>query len=410
MNDAAAAGMGTGSAWAVGRGPMILVALGHCGTHWVAATFFTVLPFLATDLGLSYTETGFLVSVFYISAALANLPSGMAADVTGRRVLIQALALAGGALALAGFGLAPGGTAAPLALAVAVAVMGATNMLWHPAAISYLSLVYPARKGFALSIHALGANLGDALGPLAAGAVLMAVRWPETSYINALPAILMAGILVVALGRAHGGGAHHVRVGDAREYLRGMAALLKRRAVWLLCFLAGFRTATQNGLLVFLPLYLTHDLKASPVAMGFAMTMLQVGGMIAAPLAGLWSDRVGRRPVVLAGLGATTLIVFALTFVDSLPLYVAGVSVLGFCMYALRPVIHGWMMDMAPKELGGSVTSLVFGTQSGLATLIPVIGGALADRFGLVSVFYFLAGTVLFANVLTLLVPKEEKA
>ncbi|MEK7820326.1 MAG: MFS transporter, partial [Pseudomonadota bacterium] len=349
-------------------------------------------------------------SVFYVSAALANVPSGMAADVTGRRVLIQALALLGGALALAGFGLVPGGTAAPLALAVAVAVMGATNMLWHPAAISYLSLVYPARKGFALSIHALGANLGDAVAPLAAGAVLMVVRWPETAYVNALPAILMAGILVVALGRARGGDAHHVRVGDAREYLRGMAALLKRRAVWLLCFLAGFRTATQNGLLVFLPLYLTHDLKASPVAMGFAMTMLQVGGMIAAPLAGLWSDRAGRRPVVLAGLGATTLIVFALTFVDSLPLYVAGVSVLGFCMYALRPVIHGWMMDMAPKELGGSVTSLVFGTQSGLATLIPVIGGALADRFGLVAVFYFLAGTVLFANVLTLLVPKEERA
>ena len=389
---------------------MILVALGHCGTHWVAATFFTVLPFVATDLGLSYTETGFLVSVFYVSAALANVPSGMAADVTGRRVLIQALALLGGALALAGFGLVPGGTAAPAALAVAVAVMGATNMLWHPAAISYLSLVYPARKGFALSIHALGANLGDAVAPLAAGAVLMVVRWPETAYVNALPAILMAGILVVALGRARGGDAHHVRVGDAREYLRGMAALLKRRAVWLLCFLAGFRTATQNGLLVFLPLYLTHDLKASPVAMGFAMTMLQVGGMIAAPLAGLWSDRAGRRPVVLAGLGATTLIVFALTFVDSLPLYVAGVSVLGFCMYALRPVIHGWMMDMAPKELGGSVTSLVFGTQSGLATLIPVIGGALADRFGLVAVFYFLAGTVLFANVLTLLVPKEERA
>ncbi|MBM3565450.1 MAG: MFS transporter, partial [Alphaproteobacteria bacterium] len=115
-------------------------------------------------------------------------------------------------------------------------------------------------------------------------------------------------------------------------------------------------------------------------------------------------------PVVLAGLGATTLIVFALTFVDSLPVYVAGISVLGFCMYALRPVIHGWMMDLAPKELGGSVTSLVFGTQSGLTTLMPIVGGALADRFGLPAIFYFLAGTVLFANVLTLLVPKEEKA
>ena len=410
MSDAAAAGMGMGSAAAGGRGPMILVALGHGGTHWVAATFFTILPFIATDLRLSYTETGFLVSAFYVSAALANLPSGMVADVTGRRVLIQAVALAGGALALAGFVLAPAGAAGALALAVAVCVMGATNMLWHPAAISYLSLVYPARKGFALSIHALGANLGDALGPLAAGALLMVVRWPETALVNALPAVLIAGILVLALGRAHPGAAHHVRVAGARAYLRGLAALLKRRAVWLLCLLAGFRTATQNGLLVFLPLYLTHDMKASPVAMGFAMAMLQAGGVIAAPLAGLWSDRAGRRPVVLAGLAATTAIVFALTLVDSVPVYIAGVSVLGFCMYALRPVIHSWMMDLAPKELGGSVTSLVFGTQSGLTTLMPPIGGALADRFGLIAVFYFLAGTVLFANLLTLMVPKEEKA
>ncbi len=409
MNEAITAGTKMGSALAGGRGPMVLVALGHGGTHWVAATFFTILPFVATDLGLSYTETGFLVSVFYASAALANLPSGMAADVTGRRVLIQAVALALGALALAGFALVPGGTAAPLALAGAVCVMGVTNMLWHPAAISYLSLVYPARKGFALSIHALGANLGDALGPLAAGAMLMVMRWPETALVNALPAIAIAGILVAALGRAHAGAAHRVRVEGAGAYLRGMAALLKRRAVWLLCLLAGFRTATQNGLLVFLPLYLTHDLKASPVAMGLAMAMLQAGGVIAAPLAGLWSDRAGRRPVVLAGLAATTLIVFALTFIESVPVYVAGVSVLGFCMYALRPVIHGWMMDLAPKELGGSVTSLVFGTQSGLTTLMPLAGGVLADRFGLVAVFYFLAGTVLCANGLTLMVPKEEK-
>jgi nitrate/nitrite transporter NarK len=39
---------------------------------------------------------------------------------------------------------------------------------------------------------------------------------------------------------------------------------------------------------------------------------------------------------------------------------------------------------------------------------MPPIAGALADRYGLVSVFYFLAASVLAANVLTLFVPKEE--
>jgi MFS family permease len=142
--------------------------------------------------------------------------------------------------------------------------------------------------------------------------------------------------------------------------------------------------------------------------MGLTLAVLQVGGIVASPIAGAVSDRIGRRPVVLAGLGATTAIIAALTFVTSIPVYVAGVAFLGFFMYALRPVIHGWMMDLAPKELGASVTSLVFGTQSSLAALMPVVGGALADRFGLVSVFYFFAASVLVANVLTLFVPGEE--
>jgi nitrate/nitrite transporter NarK len=51
----------------------------------------------------------------------------------------------------------------------------------------------------------------------------------------------------------------------------------------------------------------------------------------------------------------------------------------------------------------------MFGVQAGLSALAPLIGGALADRFGLVSVFYFLAAAVLVANLLALAVPKSER-
>lgn len=384
---------------------MYLAALGHCGTHWVAAVMTTIMPFIATDLGLSYTEVGFLLSVFYISSTAANLPSGVVVDVTGRRVLFQALALVVGALGLAAFA----ATDSPVALAAAIAVIGATNMLWHPAAISYLSIVYPLRRGYALAIHSLGANVGDALGPFAAGAMLVAMSWKTAALFNAIPVLLSAVLIFALLNRSHATQpAPHVDTGGVRQYLAGMAGLLKRRAIWLLCLLSGFRSMTQYGLLAFLPLYLTHDLKVGPFWMGLALALLQVGGILAAPIAGAVSDRVGRRPVVIAGLGATSVIIAGLTLVTSIPVYVAGVAFLGFFMYALRPVIHGWMMDMAPQELGGSVTSLVFGAQSGLATLMPLIGGALADRYGLVAVFYFLAASVLAANVLTLFVPKEE--
>lgn len=390
---------------APGQGPMYLVSLGHCGTHWIAATYLTLMPFVATELGLNYTQVGFLISVFFISSTAANLPSGIVVDLTGRRVLFQAIALVLGTVGLAGFALME----TPLALAAMVAVIGATNMLWHPAAISYLSLVYPRQRGYALAIHGLGANLGDAAAPFATGAMLAVMHWKSAALLNAFPVLLAAGVIFVLLHRSHASApAPRVTAAGLRSYLAGLAGLIKRRAIWLLCLLAGFRSMTQYGLLAFLPLYLTHDLHMNPFWMGLTLAVLQMGGIVASPLAGLFSDRIGPRPVVLAGLGATTAIILALTFVTSAPVYVAGVAVLGFFMYALRPVIHSWMMEMAPKELGGSITSLVFGTQSALATLMPIIGGALADRYGLIAVFYFLAAAVLVANVLTLFVPKDE--
>ena len=70
-----------------------------------------------------------------------------------------------GALALGSFGLASG----VLGLLPLVFLIGGTNNLWHPAAISYLSRRFPRQRGYALSIHALGANSGDALAPPRAG-------------------------------------------------------------------------------------------------------------------------------------------------------------------------------------------------------------------------------------------------
>ena len=78
---------------------------------------------------------------------------------------------------------------------------------------------------------------------------------------------------------------------------------------------------------------------------------------------------------------------------------------LGFVLYAVRPVIHSWMMDMAPPEVRGSATSLLFGTQAGLSVLMPLLGGAIADAYGLTEVFYFIAAIMFAANFVVFLLP-----
>lgn len=395
----------TGLRWK-GQGPVFLVGLGHCAVHWTAVTFYLLVPFITADLGLTYTEAGALVAVFHASSVLANLGSGPLVDVSGRRVLFQVVAVGLGGAALFGFA---GARGLPW-LVVMVAVIGGANNLWHPAAISFLSRRHPENRGYALSIHALGANMGDAIGPLAAGALLVWLSWQGTAAVGALPVLAVALLLGVTLMAEERAGAGAVGRGmGLGEYARGLRRMVADRAVLGLCLMAGFRTVTQNGLFVFLPLYLAHELGAGPLWVGLALTLMQLGGVVAAPIAGTWSDRVGRRPVVLAGLTASTAVIFGLAVLGNIALFIIGVSLLGFVLFAVRPVVHGWLMDLTPPRLGGSATSLMFGVQSSLSALALPVGGAIADAWGLAHAFTMLAGTALAANLLVLALPGDRR-
>ncbi len=396
----------TGVDWRL-QGRAFLVALGHGGTHWVAAVFYIVLPFITRDLGLSYAQAGTLVAVFHASAALANFGSGLLVDVSGRRVVYQVASLIMGGGALLAFGF----SAEFLLLCLLTMFIGVSNNLWHPAAIAYVSEAYPGNRGYALSIHALGANVGDTLAPPATGALLAFLTWQNTSIVGAFPALIIAVLIGVLLLREDGHGATGARdaMGMA-DYFNGLKALVKDRAVLGLCIMAGFRSMTQNGLYVFLPLYLINVVETGPVVMGFTVMAMQIGGIIAAPVAGAWSDRAGRRPVVLAGLTTTTIAIVALTVIQHELLFIAGVSILGFALFAVRPVVHSWLLDLTPPRWSGSATSMMFGTQAILSAAVPVIGGIVADGYGLAVVFYLLAGTMIVANVLVYLLPAETAA
>ena len=394
----------TGLEWK-GQGTVFLVASGHGGTHWIAATLYLLLPFITRDLGLSYAEAGMLVAVFHLSAFAANFASGLAVDVTGKRVIYQVASLAVGAAALLGCGSAQ----SLLWLFPMVVLIGATNNLWHPPAISFLSENFPRQRGYALSIHALGASVGDALAPLAAGALLVWLSWRGTASVSALPVFALAAWFAFALTPRDRQGQRRGAAGSGLgEYWQDVKGLLGDRLILHLSLLAGFRNMAQMGLLVFLPIYLADVAGMGPLMMGVTVMALQVGGIVASPIAGAWSDRAGRRPVVLAGLSASAVLIVVLTVIHNDILFIAGVSVLGFVMYAARPVIYSWMMDLAPAKVAASATSVMFGVQAMFVAIIVPVGGAAADRWGLGVVFYLLAASMLIANVLVYLMPHHE--
>lgn len=389
-----------------GQGPILMLSLGHGATHWIVGTLYILLPLIKDSLGLSYAEAGLFLSAYHVSSFVANFATGLAVDVSGRRVLIMVLALLVGAAAMLVFGL----TSTYLLLCVMIGLMGAANQAWHPGAISYLADRYAQRRGYALSIHAMGANAGDALGPMIAGILLTWMTWGEAALLSGLPSVIMAIILILALLPLETPASREGSAMGIREYVSGYGALLKNRAVMVLALTAAFRTMAQVGLFAFLPLYIIDVMQKSTVYMGTALMVIQVGGLLASPIAGMWSDRIGRRPIVFGALSLSSVMIVALTFVGNGTAYVAGISLLGFFLFSIRPVVQSWMMDMVPPRFTGSATSLMFGTQAVLGALAPILGGLIADRYGLVNVFYFLAGLMLFANILVVMIPKNAAA
>ena len=388
-------------------GPAYLLSMGHGASHWITGTFFLLLPKIREEFGFSYAEISLIGTIYYIGSLSSNVVGGPAVDMTGRRIMFQVVSLIASGLALVGLGLS-GNFAVIAAMGVLIA---AANNLWHPAAMSFLSSEYPKNRAFVLSLHGVGSNIGEAVGPIAAGALLTwsFLGWQSAAYLNAIPALLTAVVFILFLlakDRPGEGGEH--RGVDFRTYVNGVFAMVRDRAVVGLSVMAGFRSMAQSGLKLYLPFYIVDVLGLPYAYAGIGMTALLLGGMVASPIAGAYSDRIGRRTIISIALGASTVVIVALTFVGNGTAYVAGISLLGFSMFAIRPVIQGWMMDLVPRRMAGSAISMMFSVQAFNAAITPLIGGVIADRFGLTSVFYFLGAVLLLANVVVFFLPKEE--
>ena len=171
--------------------------------------------------------------------------------------------------------------------------------------------------------------------------MLVGMTWSTTAAVNTIPAILVAlslGLLLAGDRPGAAGAAPGMGIG---EYFRRMFQVVRNPTVLGLCTMAGLRTMAQNGLLMFLPLYLVDILLFSPGAMGAVMTAMQVAGIAAALLAGALSDRIGRRPIVMAGLGASTVIIAGLTLIGGGAPYVAGVALL--MTFGRQGVLGPWL-------------------------------------------------------------------
>jgi MFS family permease len=176
---------------------IVVVCAAHFVQHFQSLVLPPLFPFLKAGLGIGFVELGFALTVANIVSVAAQLPVGFLVDRVGsRRMLVLGLAVS--ALAFIGLGLSPSYPH----LLLAMALIGLSSSVFHPADYAVLSALIPAaRVGRAFSVHTFAGFLGGAVAPvtllpIAATFGLSAAFFTVggVALVAALPLILVRGI------------------------------------------------------------------------------------------------------------------------------------------------------------------------------------------------------------------------
>jgi MFS family permease len=174
-----------------------VVSAAHFVQHFQGLVIPPLFPFLTAALGIGFVELGFALTVGNIVAVASQLPIGFLVDRIGSRLMLL-LGLAISATAFIGLSLSP----TYPHLLIAMALLGLSGSVFHPADYAILSAVIPpARIGRAFSVHTFSGFLGNAIAPVTvlplayAFGLKTALLFPAAiAILAALPLLLVRGV------------------------------------------------------------------------------------------------------------------------------------------------------------------------------------------------------------------------
>ena len=352
-----------------------LVGLAHASSHFSHLLLPLMFPVFMKEFGLSYSELGLLMSVFFVVSGLGQASAGFLVDRMGAQpVLFGSLSIF--VVACVGASMA---TSYPMLMLVA-ALAGFGNSPFHPVDFTIMNQrVSPARLGYAFSAHGLTGNLGWAAAPVFFATISSLSNW-RTAYLAAA-AMYGAILLLLVLQRDKLRTTVVVRRADVPA--EHDLAFLKLPVVWW-CF--GFFLLSTMTLAV-VQSFSVSLLKALH-GVGFeAATMTLTAYMLCGAAGILLGGFVAALFLALCGtgvFGATgTMVVLAAT---------------GFAVGIGGPSRDMMIKKATPKGATGRVYGMVYsGLDVGFA-IAPLLFGGFMDR-GWYSATFFGAAAVMLLSV-----------
>jgi MFS family permease len=316
------------------------------------------IPAFARHFGVSTAAAAGVVSAFALMRIVGALPAGRLVDRLGEPMVMAAgIAIVAVSSILAGFS----GSFAELIILRGVGGLG--SAMFAVSAQTLLLVSVPSeQRGRASGLFAGGFLVGGISGPALGGLIAAwSMRAPFIIYggLLVVPAVIAAAVLRDGSHRRTGPHA------PARQAFAEIAGALRDRA-----YRAAAATNLADGFAAIgvrsaiVPLFVRDVLHRSAIWTGIGFGVVAVLNAATLLPGGRLADRLGRRPVIVAG---------------------CLVSAGGLVMLALLPGLGGYLAALA-----------IFGLGSGLLDVGPaaMLGDILGGRGGTVVASYQMAGDV----------------
>jgi len=400
------------------------MAFTHGTDHFARRMIPPLLPLWAFFFGAPLWQIALLPAIQIFSTGLFQIPSGIVADSSDRRILLP-LAFATHGVTYALFAI--GATSSFLAFEVplfgypfdcrllvmmlAMFLSGAGSSLLHPAGYPLITANIPAEsKGRAYGLWGSSAKFGDGLGPAVLGLLIIYLDWSIIFtgvgvflliYAFFLFSILKGYDTLPTSSKSSSASASSFWKSDPRTYLLPIIAILAYFSI---------RGITADGIGALYPAFVdeiygytfeifgTVVTSTSTASWYFSVLLISAG--ISQLVVGKLVDIYDSRLILLACVFTGAISIALLAIVELSPTNLLLVSIaIGSTLWASAPARDALINSITPPEREGRTFAYLWTGALMLGSLSPVAIGYIGDIGGLRLGFLYLVGVLLISAI-----------
>ena len=373
-----------------------------------------IIPLLKADLGISNTQAGWLMALFFISYTIFQLPAGFLGDRFGPRKVLTC----GAVISIAGNLIFSQATSFGI-LSLGQLTNGLGQSMGWTSSLKLIVSWFPrSRRATAIGLFATCVTGGSSVGIRLSGLLGDHLGW-RSSFI--IPPVLMAMVaLLFCMMVKDNPREKGLPDFDDEIYLERqiendprsrLSLVMTNRILWSVALVYFCFVYVQFGCLVWIPSFLKEGYAMSVDRASTISAFVLLPGVFASPLAGYLSDHYfggKRKPLILMGMFILALATFLLSREVSITLAAGLLAIVGLMIIMPDVLLAAYPSDILSRKL--SATGMGFLTTfTSIAGIITTpLSGKIIDLFGSYTAVFFSFAVVALAGALLTLCIQEN--